>query len=294
MGYDALDRAILGALWRLREHAPADDLRARAAGALRDRHTALDRPLRSWSLVLRATDSRLACEMRERDAGRELVVLGRGLVERLCSPVMIDWPGVCVREAADRFGVSTVTIWRWAKAGLIQRWVDENRADRKRDAVRFWTRVPFDVSMRVNTHGPWGSVRRGLVRHVPEDFEQRLEWERDTNDRGEPGRWVCPGCGRFVERMYWPVRFWTVLAHLAGEMLELGDRMVGEGFSCRRCAGLWYESNEGSWGRLRVGEEGGGDMGITKCKGRSRAIAWDRFVRRLTGGLLRGDEVVVG
>jgi len=142
-----LDRELLDAWWEVRGL-----LMSTGAGrveALRRfdcfARSQLSAPLRSWALVLRASDGRIEGVGEEgtegpshrgiegwgRDGGTEVqrgegvgevggydgvtgeLVLTRSVLEGLCRPVEIGWPGVRVDEAAGMLGVSRQTIWRW-------------------------------------------------------------------------------------------------------------------------------------------------------------------------------------
>ncbi len=160
------------------------------------------------------------------------------------------------------------------KVLTIDRYV--NRADRKRDDLRVWSPTPVDPGGRI-VSGPWGGLNRRLHERVPADWLQLLRGRRGKQCWG----WSCPRCEAWVYKLYWPARVTTLgmvvgspWAHRAWE--EHGA-LVGEGFVCRRCAKLMYESTE----RTSRPEPG-------------RTVdPWDRFVKRISGGVLRGGEVVV-
>lgn len=279
----------------------------------------LQRPLRSWSLVLRADDKRLD-EDAAVSAGRTgLVWLNAEVVRWLCAPVRIDWPGVSVAEAARLLGVNKTTVYRWSlrhdvreprcKArdgiaggafaprgrindqtkparhhrglyaeGSVRLWRDVyvNEADRKRDEVLVWGERPVEPGGEVWSLD-WGTLRLGLVNMVPMDFEQTLERvARACAGRSVVRRWRCPDCGESVGKLYWPMPVWTIPAALASAAVAAAARQpMGEGFACRLCAGLIYESAE---------------RGSRPRRGRHVDV-WDRFVKRISGGLLRGAEV---
>ena len=297
---DELDRQLIEA-WGWAERC----FRARPGVAVRRYEkfvgSQLARPVRAWAMVLRAADTRideLADEGKYRKATGGLW-LDRQVVKQLCGPVMIDWPGEIPEVAAKMFGVSAVTLWRWAKkmgaAAAKSRIVDDklgqlrrveggglvrdlyiNAADRKRDEVRYWTRVPIDPAGEVFT-ADWGTLRRSITKFVPADFEQTVLrcFRQRAGARGQ-WQWRCPGCGTRVYRLYWPMPVWTIAAALcSAEAAYWATQPMGEGFACRRCAGLVYESSEAHWKP--------GDAGA--------AVFWDRFVQRISGGMLRGAEV---
>ncbi len=90
----------------------------------------LARPLRSWSLTLRADDKRIAAGAVVRYmrwpgdpdgplCAVEAVTLTADDVRRLCRPIVIPWPGVSIDEAARQCGVNRATIHQWAKRGRV-------------------------------------------------------------------------------------------------------------------------------------------------------------------------------
>ncbi len=275
---DEIDRRLLVA-WARR--------RSEGGGARVGKLKTYERGLRSLSLVLRADDKRID------GLGEGVVGFGgwmegvegvqqgvwevrvdRGVVGRLCGPVRIDWPGVGVAEAAGLFGVNATTVRRWAKAGRVVMEREENRADRKRSGWRVWTRGGVDVGGAVWRGDWWGDAGAGLERLVGEGFEQRLlRTHRCIGSRSVVWRWLCEGCGGWVAKVYRPRRVLTVGAWL-GEAAA-GERWTGGGFQCRACAGLVYESSE---------------RGSRPGKGR-RVDVWDRFVKRVSGGVLGGGDV---
>jgi len=298
---DALDLQLLEAWDRV-----VDDLRDDPAEAMcrirKTLHSQLSAPLRSWALVLRSGDTRIgACGGRAEQA----VTLTREDVARLCRPVAIPWPGVTVPEAARRLGVSRKTVWAWTKlearaskadgqeedgqanggrllrryGKLLVRDVYVNAADRKRDGVRVWTLRAIEPGGQVSS-APWGQARLGLADLVPVGFEQQLARRlRRITGRCEQWQWVCPRCGQRVYKLYWPMPTWTLAASVLGvssaQLCGWMDGQWKEAFSCRRCAALVYESSEAHW---RADEAG-------------QAVFWDRFVRRMTVGLVRGGDM---
>jgi hypothetical protein len=342
---DALDRRLWEAWDRMQaEGFDADRVQAHSAvisGALQ-----LSAPLRSWSLVLRAGDTRIVDRVVASSpvaaSPQDVVIEGEAEVwldgeevRRLCGMVQLPWPGVTVVEASRRLGVSLPSVWRWcggkssprAKgpveamassghfAGRLPGTVEGvgvalckrvmvNEADRKRDQVRVWQRYAWGVDPSGELAGlsHWGALRREVTSHVPDTFSQVLRRVRRVDARGRASwQWRCPTCcsgpagarshagalrrhGRclgWVTRLYWVMPTWTIAASMSATA-RAAWRLPPGGFVCRGCAGLVYESSERWWGRGTTAYE---------RQANCRAIAWDRLVRRVTSGRLRGKDV---
>lgn len=107
MGYSDFDRALLDAWHRVRGVCKNDS--AKLAAIVRRRGMATYvRPLRSWSLVLRACDSRI-----DDNNTQGLVRMDGARIRQLCSPVVLPFPGVTLDVAARLFGVNRTTVSRW-------------------------------------------------------------------------------------------------------------------------------------------------------------------------------------
>jgi len=231
-------------------------------------------------------------------------------VRRLCEPIRIERPGVSIRDAAARFGVGVNTIKRWETKGLlvIRRFEGKHACRRifpdsyylppgvepddtgeaegasaprslsKHEDARMcpvvrrfprmnvalvWTPWALDPGGEV-WRMPWGQVRRHVAQLVPHEFSQTLvRVRRGIGAQRGMWQWICPGCGALVFKMYLAIRPWTAMHHLGAD--DGADR-VARRFVCRSCAKLVYESAE--------------------C-----TDAWDRFVQRLSGGMVRGSEI---
>jgi hypothetical protein len=79
-----------------------------------------------------------------------------------------------------------------------------------------------------------------------------------------------------VSKLYWPMPVWTIPAAL-GLDVDYQQRSAPGRFACRKCWKLVYESSETHW--------------RPDNRNDSLDIFWDRFVQRLTLGLLRGRDV---
>ena len=201
MPYTDFDRALLDAWHRAHEEAKGDPEKIKQILRRREMPT-YTRPLRSWSLVLRACDSRIADNNTQ-----GLVRIDRAAIVRLCSPIKIDEP-VSLDTAARLFGVNRTTVSRWANPADSERtWYQDvqhqiaeasdmkwppstyyvagkrlmlayflNRADRKRSTARVWTPDAggLDPGGEVWS-GDWGETRAGLTDRVSAAFVQTLQ-----------------------------------------------------------------------------------------------------------------------
>jgi len=288
------------------------------------------RPLRSWSLVLRANDKRI-----DDNKAQGVVRMDGARIKQLCSPVVIPYPGVSLDEAAHRFGVNRTTVARWANPiessrtwwQEVQRQIREhretqyppstyrvrggrlilehvvNRANSKRSATRVWTPSAdgLDPGGAVWA-ADWGRLRVGLAKRVPAGFVQELQRvDRRLVGQGTAGRvpmrviripsrvfqWVCPqadgGCGRRVYKLFMPMPAWTLWQVMGG--LDTGEPDGGcdVAFLCKSCAGLIYESSERS-----------SSPGVRRSGQPRRLDVWDRFLKRISGGVLTGGDLRSG
>ncbi len=340
MGYNDLDRALLDA-WARAYGRYKENPKALEAALQKHAGPTYTRPLRSWSLVLRANDKRIPD-----DNAQGLVNLDAGRVRTWCAPVCIDYPGVSLDEAARLFGVNRTTVSRWAsppapedkqcnqpaswwqavqaqmrEAGDDPRFGrpsvyrvagkrlmlehEHNRANPKRSVTRVWTPGFTGLDPGGAVWSPaWGELRVGLVDRLEDGFVQRLyrvdralglaegasapgshQAESDKPAVQAPAsrvfQWLCPeqagGCGRAVYKLYLPMPNWTLIAATHGGAAPV--ERDGPAFLCRRCAGLIYESAERSATPGR------------RVDGSARRVdAWDRFIRRLSGGALAGGD----
>ncbi|MCH8342691.1 MAG: hypothetical protein IH983_01745 [Planctomycetes bacterium] len=266
----------------------------RRKGSLRP---TLARPLRSWSLTLRADDKRIAAGAVVRYmrwpgtpdgplCAVEAVTLTANDVRRFCRPIVIPWPGVSIDEAARRCGVNRATIHQWAKRGrVVMDYYACNPASARQAnpnhrlaAKRVWTRRPIDPSGDVIC-GPWGQMRQALPDRISRFWQQTLlRSHRPTTPGAYIRFFACPRCRRWMKNVYWPMPVWTIAQAMGLQIQE--SRMASaalwsKGFICRHCAGLIYESVE-----RRSRPSPGRHVDV-----------WDRFVQRVSGGMLRGREV---
>ncbi len=294
---DDLDRAILEAWSKRSGNRCSRGGRGREA-------------LRSWAPAIRAGDRRwipgrpVDSEKGARNLFGEVIDLDGVEARAMCRPIRIDPPGLSIASAAERFGVGINTIRRWEKRGIVA--IDRDPVYPRRrprwNVCWVTTRGEVDPGGEVWSM-PWGAVRRMLVDAIPEAWSQSLvRVRRAIGAQGGQWQWCCPCCGAMAFKLYWPMPHVTVprwMAQMAGgghhtvstkprnvrtsgqrdrqsTLCPAGQSVAPQisGFSCRRCAGLVYESAE------RTSHKDG------------RAVdVWDRFIGRIGAGRLRGRDV---
>ncbi len=254
------------------------------------------RPLRSWALVLRAADKRLPVgdvvdyvewdpQVPVQCAVEEITFHGETIRE-LCAPIRISWPGVSIDAAARICGVNRSTIHNWVRAGRVVMDVYPHRGGMTRQAKKqIWTRAPIEPGGDVYA-APWGSIRPYVAESVPDTFVQSIRKTHRVVNRNPMCFFQCSRCDKWMKKLYWPQPIWT-MAMALGETIEPGaSRISGtrseddlnqftDGFVCRLCAGLIYESVE------RRSRPAPG----------YRVDVWDRFITRISAGVLHARDV---
>ncbi|MFK7790451.1 MAG: hypothetical protein AB8C95_13275 [Phycisphaeraceae bacterium] len=279
------------------------------------------RPLRSWSLVLRANDKRI-----DDNNAMGLVRMDRAQIRALCSPVKIDSP-VSLGQAARLFGVNRTTVSRWADPidseltwwQDVQRQMNEmrdmkwppstyrvtgkrlmlehfvNRANVKRSVTRVWTPRFYGLDPGGEVwSGDWGERRTGLADRVSTGFMQSLQRVDRRLGQFNPSakapaarvfQWVCPaeagGCGRLVYKLFLPMPYWTLV------------RIFGEISGVEQGVDPGAEASDGKFLCLRCAglvyesAELGCEPGTRRNGARRRVDVLDRLVKRVNGGALR-------
>ena len=277
---DDIDRALADAWHRAAIHPDEAQRRLR-----RHLGPTYQRPLRSWALVLRAHDRRLPTGEVVKyeqfdddgpDCAVARITLTGELIQSMCGPITIPWPGVTINAAATRFGVNRSTIHNWAKKGRIVMDVYPKRGGKKNrcSEKRVWTRSPVDPAGDVYA-GPWGTIRQYIAQRVPHDFQQSLLRTHRYLRTTVMAFMRCPTCAKWMKNLYWPQPIWTLKMAMGMASREELYRRYTDGFVCRECAGFIYESVERR-SRPLPGY---------------RVDRWDRFVKRISGGVLGGDDV---
>jgi DNA-binding CsgD family transcriptional regulator len=215
---DAFDLALANAYTRMAAQLRDDpaEARRRASRFL----LTVGRPIRAWSLCLRASDTRITestAIIHDRTAaasGRpHAITLTGETIRMMCAPVLIDWPGIDAGKAAALLGQSRRTIAGWIKRGLF-----EVRHRRSKSVGKRGSPVPFIWSARkINPNmksgrAPdliWGSLWEYMHEQIPLDLRLTLirvpcwqyRWRRGDHPQLDmPERrllgwsFLCPRC----------------------------------------------------------------------------------------------------
>lgn len=305
-----------------------------------------DRRLNMWACVPKyLPEERLAHD----------IVVFSDTIRALCKPVNVPWPGWDWERAARALGRHPESIRWWIKRGVFQvRYRNAfSMGKRGKPVPEVWCHGPLDPNADLGRPPDpvWGSLWQTHWKRVPDDLEfalKRVPVERfDGRGRGSGVRhagwkFVCPGvgqilkaansqsstwgeeaagsgCGREVDRLYIPLRAWTMLDALGSEdPLEVtfkfpaaGARGVlreGSGAGARGISRV----GSGAGGAVGAGETGAGEVGGSFALGDSFArrfrpacrvchgvvypsmvthSGWNRFVAQISAGLLFGSEV---
>lgn len=305
---DELDTLLLHAWNRVSKQVRRDPMLA-LKRAQRRFCTSLWTPLRECCVVLRGSDTRI----NERSAWVEphgaidkhephTVTLDGTLIRELTKPVMIDWPGVTLAEAAAMLGQTYCSLMNWKRKGVFEiNTYPEFRFPDHRRRQYLWTPSPIDPNNfqgRV-PHSIWGTLWQWKWENVPKEYQltvQRVPTTRRVRGRDQFRGWlfICPGrmnregehveCGRAVRYLYLPHTMWS-LAKAIGD--DSGIEMPGES----GLVGKWYPG----WSDP-VAEPGTRSFACKQCWGVQHALlsneqGWNLFVTQISGGLLSGRDV---
>ncbi len=326
---DAIDEALLEAWERVAPGVRQNRLEALRRSFRRTRPL-LARPIRPWCLCLRASDTRLNVHawvpkyLPEQHEPHEITIFSETIRE-LCKPVTIPWPGWDWERAAHALGRHHRSIHAWIKRGIFQvRHVHPQIMGKRGMPVPVvWSPAPLDPNAdQGRAPDPvWGTLWQYLWQRVPDDLEFTLTRvplsARCPGD--EPGRprhrgwhFLCPGlpaaltppaascqspvassCGRRTDRLFIPLRPWTMLDALDVEdplALSLpfsqsrrGDPSRPHALTCSR-AHSPPSIPSPFYAACRVCHR------ILYPSLVSR-VGWNQFVSHLSAGLLYGREV---
>jgi hypothetical protein len=154
--------------------------------------------------------------------------------------------------------------------------------NRHRADKRVWTRRPVFPSGEIFSM-PWGGLVRSPSIPLDDSWVQMIDrTHRPLGEKSLMCVFRCAreagGCGRWSRKLFLPRVIWTMRDHHAEPGCEACRQTMNEPkFMCHRCAGLVYESAE-----------------RTSRPGPGRSVnVWDRFVKRSSGGALRGRDVSI-
>ncbi len=325
---DPIDEALTEAWGRVAARVRADRLEA-LRRAMRRTGAVLSRPIRPWCLCLRASDTRLNVHawvpkyLPEEREPHEIAIFS-DTIRELCKPVTVPWPGWDLERAAHALGRHHTGLRAWLKHGVFRvRHVPASMMSKQGPPVPIvWSPTALDPNADLGRAPDpvWGSMWQHLWERVPDDLEFLVERVPLTMRRG--GRehhlgwqFVCPGlpaqlgmgqqaasseqqegggtqsaaCGRRVDRLYIPLRAWTLL-----DALGLDDPLdVRFPFGNQVPGGKTQASETRNEHRAVAGTFAPACRHCHKMLGFSLVDykGWNVFVWHLSAGLLRGSEV---
>ncbi|HYF13529.1 MAG TPA: hypothetical protein VD971_00505 [Phycisphaerales bacterium] len=280
---DAIDIAIANAWNRLSPQLQRDRAEA-LRRAQRLSATTLRRPVRAWCCCLRASDTRFTDvgEIDPPDALRwrdeHTLRVPAAALRKLCAPVHIPWPGLRWRDAAAKLGFHPETLRAWVERGVFGKRTQfpATVGSRGKPVPFLWRREPIDPAGELGRgpHAAWGSLWLTLHEDIPDGADLHVrrvaDWRVHGRERRFNGwRFVCPGvvrpCGRPTDRLYLPIRVWTI-HHATVGALARGEAGADTRWACGDCHGVVFHS----------------------C---STVRGWNLLISHLTSGLLYGHEV---
>jgi hypothetical protein len=265
--------------------ADSNELRVRLA---RRRSRMFERVPRALCLAVRASDHRITawtaaiCPEDAMERGNERdheVRLDMRLVSDVCRPVQIAWPGEPTSDVRVYLGCDDSGLKAMRRKGIVRERYVKGLGGRRGNVPLVYTEQPLDANGWAKAApdplvGPFWSE---LVGRVPVDLEQtvvrRPEFGELRGKRRLVGwRWICPGCGKRVRMLYYPIGAmdWAEAHDIKLELEEVERTPRQPGcFACVKCHGVVnFTRTEGA---------------IRKC--------WNHVVLHCSGGLLYGHEV---
>ncbi|MEM9420408.1 MAG: hypothetical protein AAGA25_15370 [Planctomycetota bacterium] len=226
------------------------------------------RPLRSFTLVLRANDRRLPDN---NTAGA--VPLDPDEIQRLCAPIPLEPPGLPRAAIARRLGVSPQALSARIKQGHLIKHHPFPRpstrsgkypGDPPRSHAYFYAPPPSHLIHPIPEvqSADWGTLTQSLHQR-PQHLRLAGDAKRpafqisnphdtalDTSGGGrwsqtlhrtvrnlrpsnptpqyERFEWQCPDCGQHAQRLYWPFRPMTLPAYLSFDFHQLAPELPAE------------------------------------------------------------------
>ncbi|MEM9915351.1 MAG: hypothetical protein AAF911_10340 [Planctomycetota bacterium] len=234
---------------------------SRDSSGVTSRGTSRGRPLRSFTLVLRANDRRIPDH---NTVGA--VLLDADEVARLCGPVHLPPPGLSRRDTAARLGVAEQSLTARVRAGhLIKHQphpvgrANRRRGEQPRPSVFYYAPPPHHEVHPVADvqSADWGTLNQHLhlrPRNLPQNSSNPSRGvlaARSTSDTSkgwsqtlhrtvrqlrphnptaqyERFEWHCPYCDKLAQRLYWPFRPLTLPAYLGFDFQQLAPELAPE------------------------------------------------------------------
>ncbi|CAG1009923.1 hypothetical protein PHYC_03769 [Phycisphaerales bacterium] len=328
MGTTPLEAALLEAWHRLSNHVRHDRVE-RTRREARLSQAQMSRPWRAWCVAIRASDTRIdkysALIRPFNDCGEHgvphSVEMDAQDIAALVKPVLLDWPGVRVPEAAARLGRSPAVVHGWVRKGgvLEVKWCPATPLGYfGRPAPLVWAHEKLDPA---GMHGKapndiLGGMWLSHWQRVPSDAE--LFAQRVPANRGLGGwSWLCPGlagnkCGRRADLLYLPVPVWTLGKHLDWDwrtgtrISEQTSKQASEASEDHAAPNEGRPNAQPAPRETQTSPAGAESPDVHAnrprfaCRYCHRVInvsmlngnsGWNKFVGQVSGGLLYGREV---
>jgi DNA-binding CsgD family transcriptional regulator len=307
-----LERNICQAWQRVRNEILADPAELhRRLGRWGSR--TLARPPRAWCIAIRASDRRIGPghwlitpehamdldhpEHPYEPIEHEVTIQSHG-IRRCCHPIRIGKPAEEVDEVARRLGVRPQMLRRARLAGIYRENFKKGLGGKRGYPVPIIYREelhdPGSASFFRPPHAIWGAAWEFLAGELfPDNFEQtvrrkpvvgtwgceavKLRAQADQMYKDEMKflgwRWLCPGCGKAVRTIYYPIPVLTLFDRWVSDPVmekKLAESDCGEGpaptFACHRCHRVKFFSS------------------VDRS-------TWNQVIGYLTAGMLYGCEV---
>lgn len=207
------------------------------------------------------------------------VTIDKRLLRQVCAPVHLPRTKIEVTEVAEMLGTCDCRIRTLIRKGVFAVRRVKGLSGRHGPPVPL-IGCPWPLDPSANNLQPpdplWAHHWPILVSHVPDEFEQTLtrvprftkKWRRYLG-----WDWLCPGCRKTVDRLYYPLPAKElVLLQVDGVERDEVDELPSypPTFACKQCHGVWFFSRVDA--TLKAGQ-------------------WGRYIAYVSGGLLYGHEV---
>lgn len=285
------------------------------------------RPMRAFCVAVRASDHRMnpgRILMWPEDAAypgcpefyaEHSVLLEKPMLVELCRPVSVVLPGELVEEVAARLGCHGSALMPLRRNGTLDVVFKRGLCGRKGEIPLLRRRELLDPQAfgKERPDPIWGGLWTMHAEALPEGFQQTVkrtpEWRIVHGRKRHFGwRWLCPGCGRRVRTIYYPIKVpdWGEYLRDRGRISALEARLLGLR-PAKELIRIVVRGNKEELAAIRDGTgqpneveavpEPNECFACSRCHGvlgfgrASLTRSWNQLVLHSSGGLLYGKEV---